>query len=604
MLRRYYRAFHWFLQHYAWHYVIGCTAMLLSYYLSLLAPRMVGQMADRIIAGTVTGAELWPKLGGLLLLILLNYGMGYVYGLKIFGASDEICRLGHIRFYQKLLRQGPQFFRRHSSGSLMGKATNDVEELGEFAGWGIVSIFDAIFWPLALIGFMAMISWRMTLLALLPLPILIIFSTKVGKIIFDLYDQRQQAFDKMNEAVLEGVRGVRLVRAYGLEASQAEAFRQHAQNQNDKDMRFAKFQLLYGPMGKLIPGISFVLTLILAFFEIRAGRLTTGDFLSFSFYMNLLAWPMMAVGEFINQGQTGYASMLRVQEIWDSPEEERERPLDFPENPGLDIEDLSFTYPDAEQPALEHLTVNLAPGSSLGIVGPVGSGKTTFLKQILDFYEPDSGAIYWSGRPQRQLDRKLLRQNLAYVAQEPFLFSKTVRDNVLLGAPDRLLAEGPEAQEAALQRVLQEADFLKDVEQLPEGLASEAGEKGIALSGGQKQRLCLARALIKGAPVLLLDDCLSAVDAVTERNILAALKARKGNGLDLIVAHRLSAVMDCDQIIVLEHGRVSERGTHAELLAKGGWYAEQYERQHGAPETAAALDETPPFKRADEEVGE
>lgn len=581
MLRKYFEQFDWFLKHYKKEYIIAIIFILLNYFLDLQPARIVGSLSDKIIAKTIDIPTLSYWLLALLAMIAVNYVAKFIWGYYIYRASDDAGLLAHRFIFERLLKQTPAFFARNSTGSIMGKATNDVSAVGDFVGFGCMALFDATVWPIALFTIMSTLSWRLTVLSALPLPLLVIFSKRIGLKLYAFYDEAQEAFDDMNQSVLEGVAGIRVVRAYNLERDEKKNFAESADKLYRKNMKAVAYSILYGPMSRLIPGLSFVIALAVGIGEINAGRMTTGDLISFSFYLNMLVWPMISIGEFINTGQQGSASMERIDNLMKEPIEVTDKPdaVQMPEHMSIEARNLSFNYPLTESttPALDGISFRLEEGRTLGVVGPVGSGKTTLLRQLLHFYVLPEGQLFIGGTDVADIERKSLREAIAYVPQQSFLFSRSIRENILLGASDADYASGE--AEKRLEKVLDWADLYKDIPQLPHGLESQAGEKGIALSGGQKQRICIARALMKDAPILILDDCLSAVDAITEEHILTALRRERAGKTTLIAAHRLSAVRHSDLILVLDEGHLTDAGTHDELVARGGWYAEQFEQQ-------------------------
>ena len=633
MLGRYYRKYKWFISHYRRGYAIGIIALLLSYALYLLPPWVVGNIADGIVENTMTVRELILWLVGLVAVVAANYIVAGTWEYYIFNAGDEIAKLARSRIFKKILGQSPPFFVHNTTGSLMGKATNDVEGLSEFAGFGVMAFFDATIWPAALIVIMLTISWQLTLLTCLTLPALIIISKRIATVLYRKYDSAQEAFDQMNQSVLEGVAGIRVVRAYHTEEHEKTKFAVSSDHLYKENMELDRYRLLYGVISSLVPGIAFVLSLGMGVYLISTGALTPGALLSFVFYIGMLTWPMMSIGEFANSSQAAEASMDRINELLSYPEDvvDYDDPQPVPAEASIRFASFSFEYPEIEanNPTLHavkgtesnnalvndaevsvaadnnvptnaaenNVTENnisenngrrtaglfdisfaLEAGQTLGVVGPVGAGKSTLLKQILHLYPLPENSVFYGGLPLERIRIADLRQQIAFVPQISFLFSRTVRENIMLGATDAMLADGNAAER--LEQVLDIADFRKDLPQLPEGIESLAGEKGIALSGGQKQRICIARALMKkDASLLILDDCLSAVDALTEEHILRELRRERAGKTTIIATHRLSSIYHADLILVLDKGRIVARGTHESLLAEGGWYAEQYKLQ-------------------------
>lgn len=584
MFKKYFQQFSWFLDYYKKDYIIGLICLTLSNILTLLPPRLLGNTTDAIVLATIDGKLLLGNIALISGIGLINYFFNYLWGYKIFRAGDEIDRLARIRIFDRILKQGPHFFAKNSTGSIMGKATNDVEALSDFAGYGAMAFYDATVWPVMLLLMMLSISPKITLLSLIPYPFLVIFAKVIGAKLYRYYEEAQEAFDAMNESVLEGVAGVRVVRAYNLEEKEIKRFGKAADRLFQKNMRAVIFSQLYGPATRLIPALAFIIAMFFGIFEIRRGSLSTGDLLTFSFYLNMLSWPMISIGEFIITAQQGSASMERIdallREELDVPD--RENTSAFPENTDILVEHLYFQYPLSKgEYALEDISFTLREGETLGVVGPVGSGKTSLLRQFLHFYPLEKNRVFIGGKDLADLNRDELRKHIAYVPQQSFLFSKSIKDNILLGASNEQIADGSALDR--LENVLIRADLAKDLPQFVDGLATEAGEKGIALSGGQKQRISIARALMKEASILILDDCLSAVDALTEENILSALQRERKGKTSLIAAHRLSAVKHADKILVLQEGRISEVGSHDELIKLGGWYKEQYVKQQLEP---------------------
>ncbi|MDO5015508.1 MAG: ABC transporter ATP-binding protein [Eubacteriales bacterium] len=581
MFKKIKNQFGWFLQYYKKDYIIAFIFLTLDYGVTLLPPRLLGSTADLIVAGQITPEILLRNILAIVVLGFICYVVNFIWGYKMFLAEDHIDYLSRDRIFRRILRQGPHFFANFSSGTIMGRATNDVGALSDMAGFGFMALYDATLWPILLLGSMALISPKLTLFSVLPYPLLIIFSRVLGAKLYHYYDEAQEAFDRMNESVLEGVNGVRVVRAYHLEESEKARFAENADLLFEKNMRAVRISQLYGPGTTIIPALAFTIAMLVGIYEIRDGRLTTGQLLAFSFYLNMLSWPMISIGEFMITSSQGSASMRRIDELLGAPLDVEDRPeaLPFPADHSIGVTELDFTYPNSKngQAALKDISFDLLAGRTLGLAGPVGSGKTSLLRQFLHFYPLEEGQVYLGGEDLALLDRKSLKQHISYVPQQSFLFSKSIKDNIMLGASDEDLASGE--AEHRFEQVISWAALEKDKDQFIDGWQTPAGEKGIALSGGQKQRICIARALMKDSDLLILDDCLSAVDALTEEQILTALKRERQGKTTLIAAHRLSAIKGADLILVLDQGRISERGNHDELMALKGWYYEQFMKQ-------------------------
>ena len=565
----------WFIHYYRKKYLLALSVLLLSYVFALIPPRMIGQLTDQINRAQIDLNGLLTQLGILLAALVINYIGNYIWSYYLFMGADQIARNTRRRLMRKFLRQSPIFYEKHTTGSLMGKSTNDVTALSDFAGFGFMSLIDATLFPLVILIIMATtISWRMTLLTMIPMPLLIVFTKKFEDKITRYYRESQEAFDKLNDKVLENVSGVRVVRAYGREDYERAQFSQLAELNYQKNILFQTIIAYFPVLSRLIPGISFIIALLVGAGLIARGEISLGQFISFTIYLDMLIWPMFAFGEFITVSEQASTAMDRIQELFDYQEEVApgEAAPDYPGQGRISFRNFSFAYPNSEQPVLSDISFDLPHGQTLGIVGKIGSGKTSLVRQLMHLYPVAPATLYLGERPIEDYNLASLRRAIGYVPQQHVLFSKSIEDNIRLGSR----ADVPPER---LQEVLAQADFLKDLAQLPHGLKTMTGEKGIALSGGQKQRISIARALLADPEILILDDSLSAVDATTEANILASIQRSRRGKTNLITAHRLSAIAHADLILVLEDGRIIQRGRHEELFHQPGWYREQFLHQ-------------------------
>ncbi|MFA5585952.1 MAG: ABC transporter ATP-binding protein [Saccharofermentanales bacterium] len=631
MLRKLIKQFQWLLARYHREYTVAILCIAVNYSVSVLPPWFAGHAADRIFSADLTMGTLLAYVAIMLTVTATAYLTGYIWSYRLIKAYDVTELMARQRTFSKLLNQSAPFFQAQSTGSLMGKSTNDVSSIAEMAGFGMMTFFDSTLYQVVLLIVMAINgSWQLTLLTFLPYPLLIYFSRKIGNRLYCEYDLAQQAFDDINDHVLENIQGIRVIRAFVMEDQEAEQFADRTAALYQKNMKVARLDALFMPASRLIQGISFVIALLVGASLIGQGVITIGQLMSHVFYLGMLAWPMIAMGEFINISQQATASMDRVQEIWDWREEIADLPdaIRCESIGDITFDRFSFTWPGQTEPVLKDLSFTIDQGMTLGVVGRVGSGKTALLKQLLRFYPQEADLadartgdqdleparqLRINGLPIRLYDRRSIRHLIGYVPQDSNLFSLSVRDNILMGERTRLEdwplteddleeqvafwkqpyraisqtvdsreqapATSPLAEDGSLDRVLRISDFEKDIENLPQGLDTLTGEQGIALSGGQKQRISIARALLADPEILILDDCLSAVDAITEKNVLQALTRERSGKTTLVSSHRLSAVRDADLILVLEDGRIAARGTHADLMREGGWYAGQYELQ-------------------------
>jgi ATP-binding cassette subfamily B protein len=458
----------------------------------------------------------------------------------------------------------------------MARATNDLGAVSVTAGFGILTLIDSTLFMLTILVVMAgLISWKLTLAAMLPLPIMALLMQHFGKKIHDRFMKSQDAFGNLNDQVLESVSGVRVIRAFVQEEADRKRFSDSADNVFRNNIRVAKIDALFEPTVKILVGLSYLIGLCYGAVLVFKGEITLGEMVSFNMFLGMLIWPMFAIGELINIMQRGNASLDRINETLGvkADVEETEAPvaLEVPET--ITFDGVTFRYPSSSIDNLVDISFSLRRGQTLGIVGRTGSGKTTLLKQLLREYPMGQGNLTIGGVSLSELELNRLRSWIGYVPQQPILFSKTIRENIWFGTEEEA------ADEERLNRALELASFRKDVAFLSDGLETLVGEKGVALSGGQKQRVSIARAVIADPEILMLDDALSAVDAKTETEILEGIRTERAGKTTIITTHRLTAVQHADWILVMDEGRIAEEGTHEQLLQLGGWYKEQYDRQ-------------------------
>jgi ATP-binding cassette subfamily B multidrug efflux pump len=579
----------WFFKEHRRRYMIALSLLMVLNFIEVTPPKLVGNAIDQMNRGTMTLGGLLETVGIYGTLAVIMYVCGVTWMYQLFGGGLLLQRTLRSRLMRHFLRMTPTFFEKNRTGDLMARATNDLNAVSQTAGFGILTLVDSTtFSATILLTMGTLISWKLTLVSLVPLPIIAFVMTKYGKVVHQRFMLAQDAFGDMNDRVLETISGIRVVRAYVQEHAEERRFAETTEDVYRKNISVARIDALFEPTIKLLVGLTYLIGLGYGAYMVFRSEITLGELTSFNVYLGMLIWPMLAIGELINVMQRGNASLDRVTETLayepDVLESNEFNPVGMPQT--IEYDHVTFRYPLSVDDNLREITLTVRRGETLGIVGRTGSGKSTLIKQILREYPMGHGTLRISDVPIEQIALAQLHGWLGYVPQESTLFSRTVEENVRFGAP--------EVSDEEVLRSLEMAAFSKDIAALPNGLQTLVGEKGVSLSGGQKQRIALARALVINPEILILDDAMSAVDARTEAHIVDEIRRERSGRTTFIATHRLSAVEHADWIVVLDDGRIVEQGTHAELLRLGGWYLEQYERQQAEQgATDAADDEMP-----------
>jgi ABC-type multidrug transport system fused ATPase/permease subunit len=554
-------------------YAAAMAALVAIAGLIMVPPWITGHVVDAVAQRTLTLEQLFGYAGVLIAVAGAMYVLRYAWRVMLFGASYRLAALLRERIYTHLTLMPAGFFQTHKTGDLMARATNDITAVEQTAGEGVLSVFDGfVTGAFVLIILTTLLSWKLTLLALLPSPLMAYAMWRYGREMHAAFLQAQARFSELNDRTQEGITNIRLVKAFGHEARQHEVFATATANAADANLRVARVNARYEPTVHLTVGAAFFLTVAGGAWLIQRGELTIGGLTSFTMYLGYLTWPMFAIGWVLNIVERGSAAYSRIEQLLNTPVVIADTgSVTSIDAPRIEFDVRSFAYPGGRGDALRDVHLSIGAGQTLGIVGPVGAGKSTLLRLLLRLYEDPQAQIRIGGRAVQEYTLDTLRRNIAVVPQEPFLFSSTIAENIALGQPDAGIEQ--------IRHVARLACVEEDILRFPDQYQTLVGERGITLSGGQKQRVAIARALLLDAPILVLDDALSAVDLRTERAILGFLRDARRGRTTLIVSHRLSAVADADQIVVLQHGGVIEYGTHDELVARDGWYAQMYRYQ-------------------------
>ncbi|KLN96443.1 SmdA family multidrug ABC transporter permease/ATP-binding protein [Moellerella wisconsensis] len=549
-----------------------CFLVLIAI-LQIIPPRLVGLVIDGISRETMSRQQLVVWVAVMLGIALLVYGLRYIWRLWLFGASYKLAIQLRQKIYQQLSQQDQAFYLRHRTGDLIARTTNDVDRVVFAAGEGVLTLVDSLVMGCAVLIMMSIdISWQLTLLALVPMPIMALVIKRYGDQLHHRFKHAQGAFSLLNNQAQESLTSIRMIKAFGLEDNQSNQFEQVATETGRRNMHVAEIDARFDPTIFIAIGMANLLAIGGGSWMVLHDTLTLGELTSFIMYLGLMIWPMLALAWMFNIVERGSAAYSRIRSLLDeTPSVNEGQELLKPMRGQLHVDIARFIYPEAQRASLHNIQFTLSPGELLGICGPTGSGKSTLIALLQRQFDLSEGSILFQSIDLREIKLDNWRARLAVVNQNPFLFSASIAENIALGKP--------EATEDEIITAARLANVHDDIMRLPEGYHTEVGERGVMLSGGQKQRISIARALLLDAEILVLDDALSAVDGQTEYQILQNLAQWRTDRTLIISAHRLSALTEADNILVLSQGAIVAQGTHAQLISSMGWYKDMYHYQ-------------------------
>lgn len=582
-----------FIKKYKWHYVIGIAILIIIDIAQTEVPLIIGQTIDKIDYGTIQPSDFRSAvliMAAIALLVLLGR-LGWRW--CIFGASRKIERDMRNDLFAHLLTLPQSYFHAHKAGEVMAYMTNDIEAIRMTFAVTIMMSTDCLIIGLATIYKMtANIDISLSIVAIFPLLLIGLVTRYVGNELHIRYTKRQETFSDISDFVQEKLSGIKVIKAFVQEKKEREAFLRVNEKSRIANVREIKIESFMFPFMRMISGLSIAVTIAYGGYAAIEGRITVGDFAAFVQYLNMLVWPIASIGRIMNVVTRGSASLVRIEEVLNTTSDIKDIGEDLSAEEGkadliqtdrdrddkegnlsgdISVRDLTFSYPGSRTAALKNVNFEIKKGSSLGIVGRTGAGKTTLVNLMLRLFDPPACTIYIGGKDVHDISLYRLRRTIACVPQDDFLFSADIRQNIAFG--DRTKSE-EEIEEAARLACIHD-----NILDLPDAYDTMVGERGVSLSGGQKQRISIARALILDPEILILDDSLSAVDTDTEEKIKANLLRVRQGKTTIIIAHRMSTLMEADQIIVLQGGTITERGNHKELMEEDGMYAELYKRQ-------------------------
>ena len=556
-------------------YVLGILTLFIVDFANIFIPKLTGVITDGLTTHSLDWSGVKFNLLCILLLGLLLAVGRFFWRFFLFGASRSIEMELRNDMFAHLEKMDVEYYNEHKTGDLMTRFTSDLNAVRMSIGPAVIAVFDAsVMTVMVIFQMMYYVSVKLTMITIIPMLFILFGEIYYGKMIRPLFTERQEAVSDLTDYVQESFSGIRVIKAFVREKSQRYRFLKENRNTMDKNLKIAKIQSIIIPLLDVLIGLSSLLTLIYGGYLALLGDITLGRFVAFNQYINMLVWPMLACGDSVNMFSQGAASIRRIQDIFESQPEihdsEQTKAVDAISGE-ITFNHLTFIHRGHSEPTLSDITLHVPAGTTLAIIGRTGNGKSTLVNLLLHLYNTKPGMLFIDGKDINTIPLKTLRENIGYVPQDNFLFSDTLKSNISFGTDNMDMEMITSATQAAC--------IHENIVQFPDGYETIVGERGVTLSGGQKQRSSIARALMKNAPILILDDALSAVDTDTEEHILANLKKNRAGKTTILIAHRISTIQNADIIMVLENGTAAEIGNHASLMEKHGIYYDMFEKQ-------------------------